>query len=207
MVVPHALFADEREVKLGIERGNGNIEAVDLVGKAVGIGDGVGRGLEQLCALGLRVLGKTRVKVQNRLGDEADVDGHLAIFNGERSLTVAGLVRVEHGAVGVEFRSIHAVGKGGLCGLLRFLLSGRFFGWGFLGGRFCGFFHGLFGSFCLGCGGLCVGGLLRAAGQNGRQQQNGQHQGKKLFHFGILLIALGSGTEFCPGARFFGVWD
>ena len=45
VVVPHALFADEREVKLGIERGNGNIEAVDLVGKAIGIGDGVGRGL------------------------------------------------------------------------------------------------------------------------------------------------------------------
>lgn len=110
------------------------------------------------------------------------MDGHLAIFNGERSLTVAGLVRVEHGAVGVEFRGIHAVWKGGLCGRFGFFLGGLFFGLRFfLDGRFCGFFHGLFGSFCLGCGGLGFRGLLRAAGQNGRQQQNGQHQGKKFF--------------------------
>ena len=45
VVVPDALLADECKVKLGIERGNRDIEAVDLLGKPVGVGDGVSRGL------------------------------------------------------------------------------------------------------------------------------------------------------------------
>lgn len=48
VVVPRALLADECEVKFLVQRRNGDVEAEDLVREAVGIGNGVGGGLEQL---------------------------------------------------------------------------------------------------------------------------------------------------------------
>lgn len=55
MVVPRALLADEREVKFLVQRRNGDVEAEDLVREAVGKGNGVGGGLEQLGSFLFRV--------------------------------------------------------------------------------------------------------------------------------------------------------
>ena len=45
MVVPLALRADDGDVELLVQRGHGDIKAIDLLAQAVGIGDGVCRGL------------------------------------------------------------------------------------------------------------------------------------------------------------------
>ena len=192
MVVPDALFADEGDVKLRIQRGDGDVEAVDLVGQAVGIGDGVGRGLQELRAVLLRILGQTIEQVDDALGREADMDGHAAVLDGQRALAVTGLVRVEHAAVGVEFSGIDAVGQGGLGG-------SRFFR-GLLGRLGCGSFF-VRGGFCRGFGGglrrLCGGRLglfLCAAGQQGKQQQRRQGKCDQLFHWDLLHRA-----QFAPG--------
>ena len=42
------------------------------------------------------------------------MNGHLPILHGQHALAVAGLVGVEHTAVGVEIRSVHAVRQRGL---------------------------------------------------------------------------------------------
>ena len=178
MVVPDALLADEGDVKLRIQRGDGDVEAVDLVGQAVGIGDGVGRGLQELRAVLLRILGQTIEQVDDALGREADMDGHAAVLDGQRALAVTGLVRVEHAAVGVEFSGIDAVGQGGLGG-------SRFFRRGFCRG-FGGGLRRL-------CGGR-LGRFLCAAGQQGKQQQRRQGKCDQLFHWDLLHRA-----QFAPG--------
>ena len=42
------------------------------------------------------------------------MDGHLPVLHGQHALAVAGLVGVEHTAVGVEIRGVHAVRQRGL---------------------------------------------------------------------------------------------
>ena len=106
------------------------------------------------------------------------MDGHAAVLDGQRALALAGLVRVEHAAVGVEFSGIDAVGQGGLGGSRFFLCRGGLF-------RFRD---------RLGLGGfilrrLC---LCGAAGQHGQQHHRCQQQGKNLilFHNSISLFVI-----------------
>ena len=42
------------------------------------------------------------------------MNGHLPVLHGQHALAVAGLVGVEHTAVGVEIRGVHAVRQRGL---------------------------------------------------------------------------------------------
>ena len=114
------------------------------------------------------------------------MDSHLAVFDGERALAVAGLIGMEHGAVGVEVGSIDAVGQGRFGGLLRF--RGRLFFGGririlrsLVGFGFGGLF-GLHGLFQLCRFGLC--GLGRAGGQQHEQHQRSERKGDGLFHDG-----------------------
>ena len=56
------------------------------------------------------------------------MNGHLPVLHGQYALAVAGLVGVEHTAVGVEIRGVHAVRQRGLGGIaavvvICFLLS------------------------------------------------------------------------------------
>ena len=51
--------------------------------------------------MGLGVSGHADVEVDDLLGDEADVEGHLAVLHGQGPLAVIGLVGMEHGAVAV----------------------------------------------------------------------------------------------------------
>lgn len=102
------------------------------------------------------------------------MDSHLAVFDGERALAVAGLIGMEHGAVGVEVGSIDAVGQGRFGGRIRILRS--LVGFGF-GGLF-----GLHGLFQLCRFGLC--GLDRAGGQQREQHQRSERKGDGLFHDG-----------------------
>ena len=114
MVVPLALRADDGDVELLVQRGHGDIKAIDLLAQAVGIGDGVGRRLQERRAVLPRVLRRAAEEVQNALGRQADVDRHLAVFDRQRTLALAGLVHVEHTAVGVEVCGVNAVGERGL---------------------------------------------------------------------------------------------
>ena len=180
MVIPRALLADEREVKFLVQRRNGDVEAEDLVREAVGIGNGVGGGLEQLGPFLFRVFLDAGEEVEDAGARKADVDSHLAVFDGERALAVAGLIDMEHGAVGVEVGSIDAVGQGRFGGRLffggRIRILRSLVGFGF-GGLF-----GLHGLFQLCRFGLC--GLGRAGGQQREQHQRSERKGDGLFHDG-----------------------
>ena len=112
------------------------------------------------------------------------MDGHRPILHNQRPLAVAGLIGMEHGAVGVELGRVDAVGQrrfGGLFGLgRRFFLGGR--GFRGFGGR--GLFRGL-GS--VRGAGLCGFGLRRlgrAGGQQREQHQRSERKGDGLFHDG-----------------------
>ena len=118
MVIPHALLADEGHVELLVQCGHGDIKAVDLLGQTIGIGDGVLGGLQQHGAVLLGILLQTGEQVDDAGGGEADVDGHLAVLHGQHALAVAGLVGVEHTAVGVEVGGVYAVRQSGLVGLI-----------------------------------------------------------------------------------------
>ena len=114
------------------------------------------------------------------------MDGHRPILHNQRPLAVAGLVGVEHGAVGVELGRVDAVGQGRFGGLLRF--RGRLFFGGririlrsLVGFGFGGLF-GLHGLFQLCRFGLC--GLGRAGGQQREQHQRSERKGDGLFHDG-----------------------
>ena len=111
VVVPLALRADDGDVELLVQRGHGDIKAIDLLAQAVGIGDGVGRGLQERRAVLLRILRRAAEEVQNALGRQADVDRHLPVFDRQRTLALACLVHVEHAAVGIEVRGVNAVGE------------------------------------------------------------------------------------------------
>ena len=65
--------------------------------------------------MGLGVSGHADVEVDDLLGDEADVEGHLTVLHSQDSLAVVGLVGMEHGAVGVKVGGVDAVGQSGLC--------------------------------------------------------------------------------------------
>ena len=65
--------------------------------------------------MGLGVSGHADVEVDDLLGDEADVEGHLTVLHGQGPLAVIGLVGMEHGAVGVKVGGVDAVGQSGLC--------------------------------------------------------------------------------------------
>ena len=105
------------------------------------------------------------------------MDSHLAVFDGERALAVAGLIGMEHGAVGVEVGSIDAVGQGRFRGRLffggRIRILRSLVGFGF-GGLF-----GLHGLFQLCRFGLC--GLGRAGGQQREQHQRSERKGRWSF--------------------------
>ena len=118
MVIPYALLADEGHVELRVQGGHGDVKAVDLLGQAIGIGDGILGGLEQHGAVLLGVLLQTREQIDDAGGGQADVDGHLAVLHGQHALAVTGLVGVEHTAVGVEVGGIHAVRQSGLVRLI-----------------------------------------------------------------------------------------
>ena len=114
VVIPYALLADEGHVELRVQGGHGDVKAVDLLGQTVGIGDGVLGGLQQHGTVLLCVLLQTGEQIHDAGGGEADVNGHLPILHGQHALAVAGLVGVEHTAVGVEIRGVHAVRQRGL---------------------------------------------------------------------------------------------
>ena len=114
MVIPHALLADEGHVELRVQCGHGDIKAVDRLGQAIGIGDGILGGLQQHGAVLLCVLLQTGEQIHDAGGGETDVNGHLAVLHGQHALAVAGLVGVEHTAVGVEIRGVGAVRQRGL---------------------------------------------------------------------------------------------
>ena len=108
------------------------------------------------------------------------MDGHRPILHIQRPLAVAGLIDMEHGAVGVEVGSIDAVGQGRFGGRLffggRIRILRSLVGFGF-GGLF-----GLYGLFLLCRFGLC--GLGRAGGQQHEQHQRSERKGDGLFHDG-----------------------
>ena len=114
MVIPHALLADEGHVELRVQCGHGDIKAVDRLGQAIGIGDGILGGLQQHGAVLLGILLQTGEQIHDAGGGETDVNGHLAVLHGQHALAVAGLVGVEHTAVGVEIRGVGAVRQRGL---------------------------------------------------------------------------------------------
>ena len=131
------------------------------------------------------------------------MDGHLAVFDGERALAVAGLIGMEHGAVGVELGRVDAVGQGWFGGLFglgrRFFLGGR----GFRGFGGWGLFRGLGGVRGAGLCGFGLRRLGRAGGQQREQHQRSERKGDELLHSGFLPRWLGSGAEKSrPGARF-----
>ena len=118
VVIPYALLADESHVELLVQRGNGDIKAIDCLGQTIGIGDGVLGGLEQHGAVLLGVLLQTREQIDDAGGGQADVDGHLAVLHGQHALAVTGLVGVEHTAVGVEVGGVYAIRQSGLVRLI-----------------------------------------------------------------------------------------
>ena len=110
------------------------------------------------------------------------MEGHRAVFDRQGALAVAGFVRVEHAAVGVEIRGIDAVRQSGGIGL----------GCSSRGG------HGRSG--LRACGRPCSGRGRPAAGQGSSQQQGSDGQGKKLFavHRSKYLAIRFERAENCP---------
>ena len=115
MVVPLALGAEDGQLEVLVQSLHRDVETVDLIGQAVGVGDGVGGGLEPVALVGLGVSGHADVEVDDLLGDEADVEGHLTVLHSQGPLAVIGLVGMEHGAVGVKVGGVDAVGQSSLC--------------------------------------------------------------------------------------------
>ena len=177
VVIPDALFADQGQVELLIQIGYGDIKAIDRLGQAVGIGHFILRGLQQLRSLLLGIFRNTREQIDNRSGCQTHMDGHFPILNGKRSLAIAGLVGMEHGAVGIEFGGVYAV-------LQRADSFGGFRIGGLLRSLGLGFRHSLGGP--RGGGGLGGSGL--ATGGQGHQQQSCQQKRGNLFHFLISFI-------------------
>ena len=166
MVVPLALGAEDGQLEVLVQSLHRDVEAVDLIGQAVGVGDGVGGGLEPVPLVGFGVSGHADVEVDDLLGDEADVEGHLTVLHGQGSLAVVGLVGMEHGAVGVKVGGVDAVGQSSLC--CRFgscLAHGR-------GGRSLG------GRGRAGRGAGCA-----AAGERTSQHSAGQQKSKFMVQF------------------------
>ena len=166
MVVPLALGAEDGQLEVLVQSLHRDVEAVDLIGQAVGVGDGVGGGLEPVGLVGGCVLCRADVEVDDLLGDETDVEGHLTVLHGQSPLSVIGLVGMEHGAVGVKVGGVDAVGQSSLC--CRFgncLAHGR-------GGRSLG------GSGRAGRGAGCA-----AAGERTSQHSAGQQKSKFMVQF------------------------
>ena len=123
MVVPRALRADERKVKIFIDTFQRDVKAVDFFRCAVFIGDGIGGRLKPFAFVLLCVLCRTEVQIQDLLRTQADVERHLAVFNCQRTHALASFVRLKHRAVRFELCRVHAVfrhnvrlfGGGGLC--------------------------------------------------------------------------------------------
>ena len=114
VVIPYALLADEGHIELLVQRGNGDIKAIDCLSQTVGIGDGVLGGLEQHGAVLLGVLLQTGEQIDDAGRGQTDVDGHLAVLHGQYAFAVTCLVGVEHTAVGVEVGGVHTVRQSGL---------------------------------------------------------------------------------------------
>ena len=133
MVVPLALGAEDGQLEVLVQSLHRDVETVDLIGQAVGVGDGVGGGLEPVALVGLGVSGHADVEVDDLLGDEADVEGHLTVLHSQGPLAVIGLVGMEHGAVGVKVGGVDAVGQSRLSRGRSSLAHGR--GGRSLGGR------------------------------------------------------------------------
>ena len=123
MVVPLFLRADDGNVELLVQRGHGNIKAVHFLAQPVGVGNRVRRGLQERRAVLARVLRRAAEEILNALRRQADVNAHLPVLDRQRSLALADLVHMEHAAVGIKFRSVHAVGERRLCRELRCIFS------------------------------------------------------------------------------------
>ena len=114
MVVPLALGAEDGQLEVLVQSLHRDVEAVDLIRGAVAVVHHIGGGLEPVGLVGGRVLCHADVEVDDLLGGETDVEGHLTILHGQGPLAVVGLVGMEHGAVGVKVGGVDAVGQSGL---------------------------------------------------------------------------------------------
>ena len=109
MVIPLALGAQDGQLEIGVQCLHRDVKAVDFLGGSVGVGHGVGGGLEPVGLMVRGIRRHTDIEVDDLLGLQADVQGHLAVFHGQRALAVAGLIDMEHAAVGIKLRRIGAV--------------------------------------------------------------------------------------------------
>ena len=109
MVIPLALGAQDGQLEIGVQCFHRDVKAVDFLGGSVGVGHGVGGGLEPVGLMVRGIRRHTDIEVDDLLGLQADVQGHLAVFHGQRALAVSGLIDMEHAAVCIKLRRIGAV--------------------------------------------------------------------------------------------------
>ena len=112
VVIPLALGPEECQLEVLVHSGHGDIIAVDLLRSSIGVGDGVGGRQQPVCLVGLGIGGHANIQVDDLLGGQADVEGHLPVLHGQGAHAIAGFVGVEHAAVGVELSRVHAVRQG-----------------------------------------------------------------------------------------------
>ena len=113
VVIPLALGAQQCQLKVGVQCFHRDVVSVHFFGGAVRVGNGVHGGDEPCGLVGLGVSGKTGVEVYDLFGGQTDMEGHHAVFHGQRALAVAGFTCVEHTAVGLEISGVHAVRQSG----------------------------------------------------------------------------------------------
>ena len=169
MIVPLALGAQNSQIKVGIHGRDRDIKAVHLLRGAIGVGDGVGGGLQPVGRVGCGVRSLAQIQVDDVGGRQTDVEGHLTILHGQGALAVAGFVGMEHAAVGVKVGGIHTVRESG----------------GLNGRRS----HGR-SSLRAGSAGSCrrCRGRSAAARQQAQRQRSSDNTGKNAFHRKYLYI-------------------
>ena len=168
MVIPLALFAQNGQVKVGIQSRHRDVEAVHFLGSAVGVGDRIGGGLQPVGRVGFGFGGLAQIQVDDIFGNQTDVEGHLAILHGQGAFAIAGFVGVEHGAVGVKLGGVDAVRQSS--GLNHRSGRGRSFGGSSTGRR--------------------RGSSRRSAAacQQAQRERSGHNTGKNAFHEKYLYI-------------------
>ena len=162
VVVPGTLGTQNGQREVLIQCGDRDVIAVHLFTGAVGVGHSVGGGQQPVRFVGLGISGQAGVQVHDLFGHQADMEGHLAVLDGQGAFAVAGLVGMEHAAVGIKLGSVYAVRQSG--GLRDFGCGGT-----------CRAGRGL------GRDGRRSGGRSAAACQRSGQQHGDNGKGKHLF--------------------------
>ena len=154
MVIPFSFCSDKSQIKLFIQCRNRYIKSIHFLFGTIAVCHFIRSWLKKLSSIFLGILCQTWKQVQDLFGFQTDVDGHFSIFYGQCSFSFAGLIYMEHAAVGVKVCAVGAVFQNlGLCGAFCFCGLGGIFGASlclgagfFIGPGTC--FYDCFGSSC-----------------------------------------------------------